>query len=583
MMGRRLILLGILALMAVSFLAGAWISYRTAGKGAAGGGRKILHYVDPMHPSYTSDKPGIAPDCGMPLEPVYADGAVGSGSATANLPPGTVQVSPDKLQAIGVTIGTVEKSGGSQLLRLPGRVAPDETRTYVINATIDGWITSVGTNTTGSIVHKDEVLATFYSSEFLSAGQALIYAVNSMDRVQTGNPAANQAQRDQMKQFNLSLSQYRDSLRNLGMGDRQINEMIRTRKYMENVDIDSPANGIVLVRNVSPGQRFERGKELYRIADLSRVWILVDTYGAEVDQLRPGKLVTATVPGRNLTYHARVSKVPPIFDPASRTLKVRLELDNPRSILRPDMFMDVELPVTLPQMLSVPAESVLDSGLKKTVFVERGPGLFEPREVETGRSFGNRLEILSGLKEGERIVISGTFLIDSESRMKTAASGITGPAEQDPACGMYVDTAKARAAGNFLESGGKTYYFCSDSCKRDFLKKAGKPSAATGSPAAKPTPAPMHDMHGAGHDHGAMEMPANKGGMGTMPAAGNKAKSPADEGMTHKGSMPESMQMPMPMGKETAPQPSMPAMPAKNPVPQPPPMPSMQGAEHSHD
>lgn len=580
-MNRRLVILGILVLMAVSFLAGAWISYRTAKQGSSAGGRKILHYVDPMHPSYTSDKPGIAPDCGMPLEPVYADGTIGSGSAA--LPPGTVQVSPEKLQTIGVKIGTVERSGGSQLLRLPGRIAVDETKTYVINATIDGWITSVGSNTTGSFVRKNEVLATFYSSEFLSAGQALLYALTSMDRVQGGSPAANQQQKDQMQQFNLSLKQYRDSLRNLGMGDRQIDKMIRTRTYMENIDIDSPASGLVLVRNVSPGQRFERGKELYRIADISRVWVLVDTYGAEVDQMKPGRTVMVSLPGRNRTFRATVSKVPPVFDAASRTLKVRLEMDNPGAMLRPDMFVDVELPVTLPEMLAVPSEAVLDSGLKKTVYVEKSAGLFEPREVETGRSVGNRVEIVSGLKPGERIVVSGTFLIDSESRMKTAASGITGPASLDPACGMYVDEAKARAAGNFLESGGTTYYFCSDTCKRDFLKKGGKPSSTTGSPGAKPTTAPMHDMHGAGHDHGAMEMSANKGGMDTMPTAGKKAKSPADEGMTHTGSMQGSMQMPMPMGKEAAPMQSMPAMPAGKPAPQPPPMTPMQGAEHKHD
>lgn len=574
-MSKRLVILVILLLMGVSFLAGAWISYRTAKQGSSAEGRKILHYVDPMHPSYTSDKPGIAPDCGMPLEPVYADGTVGSGGAA--LPPGTVRVSPEKLQTIGVKLAIVERSGGNQLLRLPGRIAADETRTYVINATIDGWITSVGSNTTGSFVRKNEVLATFYSSEFLSAGQALLYALTSMDRVQGGAPAANQQQKDQMQQFNLSLKQYRDSLRNLGMGDRQINEMIRTRTYMENIDIDSPAAGLVLVRNVSPGQRFERGKELYRIADISRVWVLVDTYGAEVDQMKPGRTVMVSLPGRDKTLRATVSKVPPVFDATSRTLKVRLEMDNPGYILRPDMFVDAELPVTLPDMLAVPAEAVLDSGLKKTVFVEKGAGIFEPREVETGRSVGNRVEIVSGLKPGERIVVSGTFLIDSESRMKTAASGINGPASLDPACGMYVDETKARAAGNYLESDGKTYYFCSDTCKRDFLKKGGKPTSSTLSPGAKPSAAPMHDMHGAGHDHGSMEMPANKGSMGSMPDLGKQTKKPPQEGMTHK----ESMQMPM--AKEAAPMPAMPSMPATKPAPPTPPMQPMQGAEHRHD
>jgi len=402
-----------------------------------------------------------------------------------------VQVSAQQQQLIGVKVGVVEKTGASQTLRLTGRVAPDERRTYVVNATIDGWITNVGSNTTGSIVKKEEVLATFYSSEFLSAGQALIYALTSMDRSMQGT-ASSQAQKDQMQQFNVSLKQYRDALRNLGMGEAQIQRMIQTRKYMENVDIASPGSGLVLTRNVSPGQRFERGKELYRIADLSRIWVLVDTYGAEAELFKPGSVLRVNLPNRNRSFPGRVSSTPPVFDPASRTLKVRLEVDNPNYILRPDMFVDVELPNRLPECLAIPAEALIDSGLKKTVFVERDPGSFEPREVETGRSFGGRVEILSGLKEGEHIAVSGTFLLDSESRLRTASAGITTTAHQDPVCGMYVDEAKATAAGHLVQRSGSTYYFCSDDCKNKFLKNpagaklAIQPMAPSPAPKAKP-------------------------------------------------------------------------------------------------
>lgn len=468
-MNKRPALLGILALITMSFLSGAWISYHASKQSISCRERKVHHYVDPMHPSYTSDKPGIAPDCGMQLEPVYADGGQGNVGAATNLPPGAILITPERQQLIGVKTALAEKTTGGQTLRLQGRVLPDELRTYVINSTIDGWITGIGKNTTGSIVRKNEVLGTFYSSEFLSAGQALLYALTSLDRSQ-GQTAANQAQRDQIQQFNLSLKQYRDSLRNLGMGDLQIDEMIRTRKYMENVDIIAPTDGLILSRNISPGQRFERGKELYRIADLSKIWILVDTYGAEVDFLKPGMRIKASLPNRNRTFIARVAKTPPQFDPTSRTLKVRLETENPGYILRPDMFVDVELPVQMPAMLSVPVEALLDSGLKKTVFVEKSVGIFEPREIEIGRSFGNRVEILAGLKEGERIAVSGTFLLDSESRMKTTATGISGTPRQDPVCGMYLDEARARASGNIIEAGGKTCYFCSPDCKQKYVK-----------------------------------------------------------------------------------------------------------------
>ena len=155
----------------------------------------------------------------------------------------------------------------------------------------------------------------------------------------------------------------------------------------------APATGFIIARNVSPGQRFDKGAEWYRIADLSRVWVLADLFRNEAEYVRPGMKVRVTIPETKKTLNAVVSKVLPQFDPNSRTLKVRLELDNPGYALRPDMFVDVEFPVTLPAALTVPADAVLDSGLKKTVFVDRGNGLFEPREVETGlangRSGGN--------------------------------------------------------------------------------------------------------------------------------------------------------------------------------------------------
>ncbi len=175
-----------------------------------------------------------------------------------------------------------------------------------------------------------------------------------------------------------------------------------------------------------------KGWEFYRIADLSRVWILADVYGNEVNYFKPGTEAKVTLPDQGKVYRARVSKVLPVFEPTTRTLKVRLETDNPGFTLRPDMFVDVELPVKVPPAISVPSEAVLDTGMKKTVFVDRGNGYFEPREVETGWRLGNRIEITKGLSPGERIVTSGTFLIDSESRMELAAAGISRIAGQRP-------------------------------------------------------------------------------------------------------------------------------------------------------
>ena len=238
------------ALLIGSFLAGSWYGRKGDDKQSTDRGRKILYYVDPMNPAHTSEKPGRAP-CGMEMEPVYADESLGKNLST--LPPGTVRITPEKQQLIGVRVAVVEKKPLNQTIRLLGRVVPDENRTYLINATVDGWITEVLPKTTGTFVKKNETLATFYSPEFLTASQALLFALSAKDRVQTTGKETS-AQKGQITQFNINLQQYKDSLRNLGMGELQIKEMIRNRKFIENVDITSPADGFVIKLNAYYGQ-----------------------------------------------------------------------------------------------------------------------------------------------------------------------------------------------------------------------------------------------------------------------------------------------------------------------------------------
>ena len=163
-----------------------------------------------------------------------------------------------------------------------------------------------------------------------------------------------------------------------------------------------------------------------------------------------------------------VSDIPPIFDPSSRTLKIRLETENPGFILRPDMFVDVDLPVSLPSAVVLPAQAVVYSGERKMVFISKGNGLFEPRMIETGWHFGDEVEVVKGLEPGELVVISGNFLVDSESRLRAAAAGVFGTAVKDPVCNMHVDKEKTEAVGRTSIYLGKTYYFCSDKCKHDF-------------------------------------------------------------------------------------------------------------------
>ena len=267
------------------------------------------------------------------------------------------------------------------------------------------------------------------------------------------------------------------------MGDLQIEELGRTHQFTENINVASPVTGFILARSISVGERFEKGKELYRIGDLSRVWILADIYGKEGRYLKPGTDVRVILPDQEKVYRAKVSQVLPLFDASTRTLKVRLETDNPGFILRPDMFVDVELPVKVPPAISVPADAVLDTGMKKTVFVDRGNGYFDPREVETGWRLGNRIEIIKGLSPGERIVTSGTFLIDSESRMGLAAAGTVGSLAKDPVSGMDISIRKAEKAGLKSTYQQKVYYFASAENRARFEQDpgryAGKPSEAT--------------------------------------------------------------------------------------------------------
>lgn len=454
-------------LLAAAYAAGALLTSRSALTGGAQ--RRVLYWHDPMHPEYTSDKPGIAPDCGMQLEPVYTDDPTATSSARNDVPAGAVHIPAGTQQAIGVQVSTVTDSEGAQHVRTVGRVSVDERRVFRINAATSGWIIEAYPNSVGSVVAKDEPLATFYAREFLGTQQAFLYAVDARDRFRAQN-----ASDAQMASTNNQLQSAIDSLKALGMSATQIDEVSRTGDRVSNITIRAPAAGFIVSRNVSPGQRFDIGTELFVIADLRRIWVLADMFQHEAAFIRPGQTLTVSLPQQGREFRGRVSEVLPQFDPATRTLKVRVEVDNADFALRPDMFVDVEFPLNLPSALTVPADAVLDSGLRKTVFVDLGDGYFEPRRVETGWRFGDRVQIVRGLMAGERVVTSGNFLIDSESRLKAAAAGIRGGPERDAVCGMDIDRARAKTAGRVIERQGNAYYFCSDRCKEQFEKDPAK-------------------------------------------------------------------------------------------------------------
>lgn len=456
-------------LAAGMFVAGYMANRQPAAVASAASLRQVQYYSCPMHPQYRSDHAGDCPSCGMRLVPVYAGGASQAEAAPPGLP-GLVGVTAAQQQLIGVRTDVAQRAPSSSLLRVAGRIAPDDTRVYRLTAATDGWVRELGRNPAGAFIKQNEVLASYYVRELLVAEQNYLYRFDENARLEQ-TPANAAPQRNSSV---LNLRTALDALLALGMTDRHIQELRRTRELGTDIRVYSPVTGFVLTRDISPGQRFDKGAELFRIADISHVWVMADIFEKDREFLTPG--VAATVRYRGREFRAHLSDLPPQFDPQSRALKTRFELDNPGYFLRPDMFVDVEVHVNMPSAITVPADAVIDSGRRQTVYVDRGGGFFEPRLVKTGWRLGDRVQVTEGLEAGERIVVASNFLIDSESRMKSASSAPPAVAHaaagKDPVCGMEVDPKAPNAI--HVQHAGKTYTFCSAKCKKDFEAAPGK-------------------------------------------------------------------------------------------------------------
>jgi RND family efflux transporter MFP subunit len=412
--------IGIFLLVAILLGAGfagglSFMRWRGAQDAAAVSERKVLYWVDPMHPAYKSDKPGIAPDCGMKLQPVYADqGPVPGGApVVASAPEGTFQVSPEKQQLIGMRFGDVALEAQSETVRASGRVTVDETRISHVHSKIEGWIEKVNVDFTGALVQKGDPLVTIYSPEMLASQQEYLLAIKAQQVMSRGalpDSAGNSASMVDASRRRLEL---------WDLSAAQIDDIKNTGKPTRAITLYAPAGGFVAARNAFPSLKISPETELYTLADLSHVWIMADLFETDATKVRVGATAMVRVPtANNAAFSARVTYVQPQVDPATRTVKVRLEADNPAMRLKPDMFVDVEMRMGYGARVTIPAEAVLDAGLHKTVFVDRGNGYLEPRAVETGDRVGDRVVVLSGLKPGERIVTSGTFLVDSESQLR---------------------------------------------------------------------------------------------------------------------------------------------------------------------
>ncbi len=430
--------------------------------------RKILYWQDPMHPQYTSDKPGKAPDCGMDLVPVYAEEPKAAAPAKSagerrilywadpmnpqhkydkagkapdgmdlvpvyaeeqgagGAPPeGAFKVTPEKQQLIGVQYGEVSSQSLIKTIRAVARLTYNETKIARIHAKIEGWIDQVYVDFTGQLVKKNQPLLSIYSPELVATQDEYLLALRAQDKL------GDSSFKEVAGSANSLLEAARRRLELWDISEQQIEELQKTRTPIKNVTLYSPVNGFVTARNSYEKQKITPETELYAIADLSTVWAIADFYEYEVRDIRLGQRVVLTVdsfPGR--TFHGTVTYIYPQLDNDTRTLRARVEFSNPDFALKPDMYANAELKIDYGRRLSIPQEAVLDSGAEQLVFVALEGGYFEPRKVQIGDRIDDQVIVLSGLKEGERIVTSGNFLIDSESRLKSAAGAMQMPGMQ---------------------------------------------------------------------------------------------------------------------------------------------------------
>ncbi|MFC1481196.1 efflux RND transporter periplasmic adaptor subunit [Candidatus Neomarinimicrobiota bacterium] len=372
---------------------------------AVGGAREILYYRAPMDPTYISPKPGKSP-MGMDLVPVYTgEEAFGA----------SVRIDPVVQQNMGVRFTTVDRRDLSQEIRTIGRIEYDESRVGHIHTKFSGWIEKTIVNTTGQRVSKNEALLEIYSPQLVSAQEEYLDAYQSIEEL--GNNS-NQVARSNLERILASASR---RLEYFDISEDQIEKLRSTGAVNKTLTLRSPLKGIVTEKHAMEGMEVMTGMNLYTVADLSRIWVNADVFEYEVPWIAVGQKAIMTLsydPGRS--YIGRVEYIYPYLEEKTRTVKVRIVFDNSDYQLKPGMYANVVLETSPKEdVLAVPGEAVLFSGERNLVIVALGAGRFAPRDVTIGIEDGDGYyEIISGLAEGEEVVASGQFLIDSESKLQ---------------------------------------------------------------------------------------------------------------------------------------------------------------------
>jgi Cu(I)/Ag(I) efflux system membrane fusion protein len=376
--------------------------------------RKVRFYRNPMGLPDTSPVPK-KDSMGMDYIPVYED--EGSDDATIN-------VSPGKVQRTGVEVATVGRHRMTRTITAPGVVQLDETRVAVVAPRFDGYVVATAPVTTGAHLHKGDALATVFGQEILNEAARLLVEQGPGSR---GGDAALPA-----NALGGPIGATR-RLRNLGVSDEFIDEVKRERRVPDTFTLRAPIDGAVLERNVVDGQGFKAGDVLFRVADHSLVWMMVDIAEGDIESVVPGQDVEVSVrahPGR--TFKGKVALIYPHLMKETRTARVRVEMPNPDLALLPEMYGDVEIATGgTENAIAVPASAVMDSGTRRVVLLAKGEGRYEPREVKIGRKGDGFVEIRDGVSEGDKVVVNGNFLIDAESNLNTALKALAAPAMKE--------------------------------------------------------------------------------------------------------------------------------------------------------
>ena len=372
---------------------------------------RILYYRNPMGLPDTSPVPK-KDQMGMDYIAVYADEEPASATPL-------VKLSVDKVQKLGVKTETVALRDLNSTISAVATVQANERSLYTVTSKFDGWIQRLYVNTTGQAVRKGEALMDVYSPDLIAAQQEYLIARRG---VQTLAGAGADVQASMQRLVDSALQR----LRNWDISESDLQRLIQDGKTTQYLTLRSPANGVVLEKPAIQGKRFVAGEVLYQVADLSQVWLLADVFERDLGQVRIGQSANIKVDAYpEKVFAGKVTFIYPTVTPESRTAKVRIELANPQALLKPSMYARAEFASARGkgQILTVPDSAVLDTGTRQMVLVERGEGRFEPRPVKLGAHGDGYIEVLEGVKAGEKVVVSANFLIDAESNLNAAFSG----------------------------------------------------------------------------------------------------------------------------------------------------------------